>query len=164
MMPKESAGLLVYRFKGGNLEVFLVHPGGPFWSKKDDGSWSIPKGEYPPTEKPLDAARREFREETGTEMEGDSLALEPVRQPGGKIVHAWAVEGELDPLPIKSNTFRLEWPRGSGKFQEFPEIDKAGWFSIDKAAVKILKGQMGLLEQLRKNLAERKRSGPATPK
>jgi predicted NUDIX family NTP pyrophosphohydrolase len=163
MMPKDSAGLLLYRFKGGELEVFLVHPGGPFWSKKDDGSWSIPKGEYDPPESPLEAATREFREETGMNIEGDFVALEPVKQPSGKVVHAWAVEGECDPLSIKSNTFTMEWPRGSGRFEEFPEIDKAGWFSVEEAAVKILRGQTGLLEQLQKKLAERKRSGAGKP-
>jgi len=159
-MPKESAGLLLYRFKDGDLEVFLVHPGGPFWSKKDDGSWSIPKGEFSPPESPLDAARREFREETGMSIDGDFVALEPVKQPSGKIVHAWAAEADCDPRSIKSNTFTMEWPRGSGKYQEFPEIDRAGWFSVGKAAVKILKGQIGLLDRLQKELAEKIGSGP----
>lgn len=156
-MPKESAGILLYRILDGGLEVFLVHPGGPFWSRKDDGSWSIPKGEYDPPEDPLEAAKREFQEETGLSIEGDFMALEPVKQPSGKVVHAWAVEGDCNPLAIKSNTFSMEWPRDSGKLREFPEIDKAGWFSIEKAAVKILRGQMGLLQQLQKKLVGRRK-------
>jgi len=159
-MPKESAGLLLYRFKDGDLEVFLVHPGGPFWSRKDDGSWSIPKGEYDPSESPLDAAKREFREETGMSIDGDFAALGSVKQPSGKIVHAWAVEADCDPRSIKSNTFTMEWPRGSGKYQEFPEIDRADWFSVGKAAVKILKGQIKLLDRFQKELAEKMGSVP----
>lgn len=154
-MRKESAGLLLFRFIDGGLEVFLVHPGGPFWGKKDDGSWSIPKGEYTPSESPLDAAKREFQEETGIIVEGDFIALEPVKQLSGKIVHAWALKGDCDPLSIKSNTFKIEWPRGSGNLREFPEIDKAAWFPIEKAKIKILKGQIGLIEQLQKKLGEK---------
>lgn len=140
-MPKTSAGLLLYRHQGGALEVFLVHPGGPFWVKKDDGAWSIPKGELAPGEDPLAAARREFTEETGCTAAGDFLALTPVKQRSGKIVHAWAIRGDCDPAQVKSNTFT--W-----KGREFPEIDRAGWFAFDVARQKILPGQTDLLDQL----------------
>src|SRR3982751_4847950 len=113
-MPKKSAGLLMYRERAGLLEVFLVHPGGPFWAKKDDGAWSIPKGEYSETEDALEAAKREFAEETGFPVEGEFLALGEVKQPGGKVVIAWALEQDVDPLSIKSNSFELEWPPKSG--------------------------------------------------
>ena len=154
-MPKESAGLMLFRFRDGDLEVFLVHPGGPFWSKKDDGSWSIPKGEYAPPEKPLDAAKREFQEETGMNVDGDFMALESAKQPSGKIVHAWALEGECDPFAIKSNTFKIEWPPGSGKLSEFPEIDRAAWFPVKRARIKIQKGQIALLGQLQIKLGRK---------
>jgi predicted NUDIX family NTP pyrophosphohydrolase len=147
-MPKQSAGLLLYRKRRGSLEVFLVHPGGPFWANKDDGSWSIPKGEFDEGENPLDAAKREFREETGRAAEGEFQPLKPIRQRGGKIVYAWAVHNDLEPAADKSNTFSMEWPRGSGKIRKFPEIDRAEWFKIDLARRKILKSQLGLLEQL----------------
>jgi len=147
-MPKTSAGILLYRFRENQLEVFLVHPGGPFWARKDAGAWSIPKGEFQPGEDPLDAARREFREETGQEIEGQYLPLTPLKQSGSKIIYAWAVEGNCDEQNIHSNTFLLEWPPGSGKGQDFPEIDRAGWFKIESAQQKILKGQLGLLEEL----------------
>jgi len=147
-MPKESAGLLLYRRSNGLLEVFLVHPGGPFWAKKDAGSWSIPKGEIEAGEDLLEAAKREFQEETGLVPVGTFQPLEPIRQKGGKIVHAWAAECDLDSATIKSNTFSMEWPPRSGKMQEFPEIDRAGWFEIGVAKRKILKSQLALLEQL----------------
>lgn len=147
-MAKRSAGLLMYRRRGGRLEVFLVHPGGPYWKNKDAGAWSIPKGEYGPEEDPLAAARREFIEETGFEAQGDFLALTPVTQAGGKVVHAWAAEGDLDPEQIKSNTFTLEWPPKSGREREFPEVDRAGWFSLEEAKQKINQAQVGLLEEL----------------
>ena len=156
-MPKQSAGLLMFRRRGGALEVFLVHPGGPFWAKKDQGAWSIPKGEYEPDEDPLVAARREFAEETGIVPEGAFVALAPLRQSGGKLVRAFAFEGDLDPETIKSNTFVMEWPPRSGRQQEFPEVDRAGWFTIDVASQKILKGQAGLLAELAKLLSERDR-------
>ena len=124
-MAKNSAGLLLYRFRDGNLEVFLVHPGGPFWAKKDLGVWSIPKGEIDEGEEPLGAARREFEEETGFSPEGTFRELTPVRQRSGKIVHAWAVEGDCDPTALRSNTFTLEWPPRSGRMQEIPEVDRA---------------------------------------
>ncbi|MCK4272487.1 NUDIX domain-containing protein [bacterium] len=147
-MPKRSAGLLMYRRREGIVEVFLVHPGGPFWTRKDLGCWSIPKGEYLPGEDPLPAARREFEEETGFTAQGEFRELTEIRQKGGKLVKAWALEGDCDPAAIKSNTFILEWPPRSGKQQEFPEIDRAGWFAIETARQKILESQVALLEEL----------------
>ena len=137
----------MYR-KSVALEVLLVHPGGPFFTKKDAGSWSIPKGEYLSDEHPLDAAKREFKEETGMDPEGEFMALLPIKQSGGKIVTAWAVEGDLDPEMIVSNTFEIIWPPGSGKLRSFPEIDKAAWFTLEVAKQKINKGQISLLDQL----------------
>jgi predicted NUDIX family NTP pyrophosphohydrolase len=151
-MPKTSAGLLLYRRHEGRLEVFLVHPGGPFWARKDLGAWSIPKGEFAAPEEPLAAAVREFREETGFTIEGAFLPLPPRTQTGGKIVQAWAVEGDLDPAQIRSNTFLLEWPRGSGRQKEFPEVDRAEWFEIPEARRRILAGQAGFLDDLRERL------------
>ncbi|HXP76891.1 MAG TPA: NUDIX domain-containing protein [Stellaceae bacterium] len=147
-MPKISAGLLLYRLRRGKLEVFLVHPGGPFWVKKDAGAWSIPKGEAVPGEALLAAAQREFREETGLGVGGDFRALAPVRQPSGKLVHAWAVEADCDANAIRSNTFAMDWPPRSGQRHEFPEVDRAAWFDLPAARVKITKGQLGLLDQL----------------
>lgn len=152
-MPQKSAGLLLYRGTGRSLEVFLVHPGGPFWAKKDDGAWSIPKGEFDPGEDPLDAAKREFQEETGQVARGEYWPLSPVRQKGGKIVHAWAMQCDVDAAAVKSNTFSMEWPPRSGKEREFPEIDRAEWFKIGVARRKILKSQLGLLEQLEEAMA-----------
>src|SRR5512140_3326658 len=129
-MAKMSAGLLMYRFRNRHPEVFLVHPGGPFWSKKDLGAWSIPKGEYESDEEPLEAAKREFREETGLEAQGDFTELTPVKQKGGKVVSAWAFKGDCNPESVRSNRFPLEWPPMSGKLVEFPEIDRAAWFAI----------------------------------
>jgi predicted NUDIX family NTP pyrophosphohydrolase len=148
-MTKNSAGLLLYRFRDGNLEVFLVHPGGPFWAKKDLGVWSIPKGEMDEGEDLLKTARREFEEETGFRPGGIFRKLTPVRQRSGKIVHAWAVEGDCDPTAIRSNTFTMEWPPRSGRLLEIPEVDRAGWFDLDAAKDKILEGQRGLLDELR---------------
>jgi predicted NUDIX family NTP pyrophosphohydrolase len=128
--------------------VFLVHPGGPFWRSKDLGAWSIPKGEFTPDEDPLDAARREFAEETGIEVTGDFVPLAPIKQPSGKTIDAWAVEGECDPAVIRSNTFGTEWPPHSGRVQQFPEIDRAAWFAVDEARGRITKGQRGFLDQL----------------
>lgn len=147
-MPKESAGLLVFRRTSGGLEVLLAHPGGPFWAKKDEGAWSIPKGELAAEEDPLAAALREFEEETGVIIAGTPLALQPVRQPSGKIIRAWALEGDLDPATVKSNTFSLEWPPRSGRQQEFPEIDRVAWLPVEEARRKIVPGQVPLLEQL----------------
>jgi predicted NUDIX family NTP pyrophosphohydrolase len=154
-MPRTSAGLLVYRRRDGTLEVFLVHPGGPFWKNKDAGAWSIPKGEFPPAEPPLDAAKREFKEETGFTIEGPFRELQPVKQPGGKIVYAWAAEGNFDATQVRSNTFEMEWPRGSGKFSQFPEVDRANWFTLDEAQEKILAGQAPLLSQVENLITER---------
>ncbi|RSL19387.1 putative NUDIX family NTP pyrophosphohydrolase [Edaphobacter aggregans] len=147
-MAKRSAGLIVYRRRGDGLEVFLVHPGGPFWAKKDLGAWSIPKGEYEEGEDGLDAARREFWEETGFAVDGDFLEVGTIKQPGGKVVAAWAVAGEFDAALLRSNVFEMEWPPRSGLIQEFPEVDRGGWFSIEEARGRILKGQVGLLEML----------------
>ena len=144
----KSAGILLYRFRDGALEVLLAHPGGPFWAKKDDGAWTLPKGEIGDAEEPLAAARRELLEETGLDLDGDFIALTPVRQKGGKWVHAWALEGDCDPAAIRSNVFSLEWPPRSGKQRDFPEIDRAAWFAIPEARVKILAGQAPLLDEL----------------
>jgi predicted NUDIX family NTP pyrophosphohydrolase len=152
-MPKHSAGLLLYRRAAGTVEVFLVHPGGPFWANRDDGAWSIPKGEFDPNEDPLDAAKREFREETGLTEKGEYLPLKPIRQKGGKIVHAWAVQCDIDAAAVRSNSFSMAWPSGSGNVREFPEIDRGEWFKIETAKQKILKSQMGLLEQLQESIA-----------
>ena len=152
-MSKKSAGLLMFRRRNAFIEVLLVHPGGPFWSKKDIGSWSLPKGEYE-DEDPLQVARREFEEETGYPVTGDFLPLTPLRQSSGKIVSAWAVEGNCDAAGIKSNTFLLEWPPRSGRQQEFPEVDRADWFSLSLAREKILKGQAGFLDQLEQLLSK----------
>jgi predicted NUDIX family NTP pyrophosphohydrolase len=146
-MPKTSAGLLLFRYRDGKVEVLLVHPGGPFWARKDEGAWSIPKGEIGEHEEPLAAARREVAEETGAVPEGTFLPLTPVRQSGGKIVQAWAVEGDLDPADIRSNTFEMEWPPRSGRRRVFPEIDRAAWFTIPVARSKILRGQLPLLDE-----------------
>jgi predicted NUDIX family NTP pyrophosphohydrolase len=148
IMAVKSAGLLMFRRRGRSLEVLLVHPGGPFWAKKDLGSWSIPKGEYDPGEDPLDAARREFQEETGHVASGDFIELGPARQKGGKTVTAWAFEGDMDPVSLRSNTFTMEWPPRSGRKQEFPEVDRAAWFGIEAARSRIVKGQVRLLDEL----------------
>ena len=147
-MAKQSAGILLYRIKSNDLEVFLVHPGGPFWAKKDEGAWSIPKGEFEDEEDPLAAAKREFEEETGLKISGEFIELHPVKQKSGKMVYAWAVEGDVDPLKIKSNEFEIEWPPKSGKMKSFPEIDKAAWFNLTEAKKKIITAQTGLIKEL----------------
>ncbi|QEM03281.1 NUDIX domain-containing protein [Mucilaginibacter rubeus] len=147
-MPKQSAGILLYRKAAHGLQVFLVHPGGPFFKNKDEGSWSVPKGEYPPDEDPLMAAKREFQEETGHEITGNFIALNPIKQKGGKTVLAWAVEGSIDPEEIKSNTFEIEWPPRSGKKQTFDEIDRAEWFDMATAKIKINPAQAALIDEL----------------
>ncbi|MCM0084421.1 NUDIX domain-containing protein [Geomonas sp. Red32] len=147
-MPKTSAGLLLFRFRDHLLELFLVHPGGPFWAKKDLGAWSIPKGEYEQGEDPFAVARREFQEETGQTIDGEFRELNLVKQPGGKQVRAWAVQGDCDAERISSNTFTMEWPPKSGRQAEFPEVDRAGWFTVELAREKILKGQLGFIDQL----------------
>ena len=147
-MPKLSAGVLLYRVVDGLVEVLIVHPGGPFWARRDDGSWSIPKGEYELGEPPWDAARREFAEELGSEVpDGPRVDLGEVRQ-SGKVVTAFAVGGDLDVSEIRCNTFELEWPRGSGRLQEFPEVDRAAWLPVAAARLKLLKGQQPLLDRL----------------
>src|SRR3954453_13615724 len=148
MPGKVSAGLLAYRLRQGELEVFLVHPGGPYWKNKDEGAWTIPKGELEPDESPLAAAKREFLEETSVVVTGDFRELAPVRQAGGKLVHAWAIEAEIDPAELVSNTFVMEWPPRSGRMQSFPEIDRGGWFDQETAARKIIPGQQPLLVEL----------------
>jgi predicted NUDIX family NTP pyrophosphohydrolase len=147
---KRSAGLLLYRRDGATLEVLLVHPGGPFWAKRDAGAWSIPKGEIGADEEPLAAARREFVEELGAppQANGAPVALVPVRQAGGKLVMAWALEGDFDVAALCSNTFELEWPPRSGRRREFPEVDRAEWCHLDDARIKLLAGQRPLLDQL----------------
>ncbi len=145
---RKSAGILVYKKKGESLELFLVHPGGPFWKGKEKGAWSIPKGEFTDKEDPLAAAQREFEEETGKQLCGDFLELKTIQQKGGKLVHAWAVEGDIDAASIVSNTFKQEWPYKSGKWQTYAEVDKAGWFSVEEAKEKINPAQAALIEDL----------------
>ncbi|MBB2992889.1 putative NUDIX family NTP pyrophosphohydrolase [Mycolicibacterium iranicum] len=153
-MPKLSAGLLLFRETDGAVEVLIGHPGGPFWARKDDGAWSIPKGEYLEGEDPWTVAQREFAEEIGKPApRGPRIEFPPVRQPGGKIVTAFAVRGDLDLEGTVSNTFTLEWPRGSGTLREFPEIDRVGWFDVGAAREKLLKGQRPLLDRLAEALA-----------
>jgi predicted NUDIX family NTP pyrophosphohydrolase len=147
-MPKESAGILLYRRRDSATEVFLVHPGGPFWKKKDEGAWTIPKGEPNPGEDKLATAIREFAEETGTLLAGDFHVLPPIKQLGGKWVYAWAVGGDLDPATLVSNEFEIEWPPRSGKRARFPEVDRGAWFSFAEARDKINKGQAALLDAL----------------
>jgi predicted NUDIX family NTP pyrophosphohydrolase len=142
---------LIYRRHNGELEVFLVHPGGPFWRNKDQGVWSIPKGEFASDDDPLEAAKREFREETGFTAEGPFHSLQPLKQPSGKVVHAWLAEGDLDPSQVRSNTFKLEWPRNSQKFIDVPEVDRADWFTIEVAREKILPGQRPFLDELERH-------------
>ncbi|MFN0242062.1 MAG: NUDIX domain-containing protein [Planctomycetota bacterium] len=151
-MGRKSAGLLVHRETARGLEVFLVHPGGPMWAKKDEGAWSIPKGEFEGDEDPLAAAKREFAEETGFHVHGDAIPLEPLRQPSAKIVYAWALRGDLDATAVKSNMFSMEWPPKSGRRVEFPEVDRAAWFTLDEAREKLLKGQVGFLDELESKL------------
>jgi predicted NUDIX family NTP pyrophosphohydrolase len=157
-MPKRSAGILMYR-RNPALELLLVHPGGPFWARKDLGAWSIPKGEYGPGEEPLAVALRELEEETGKRIEGQSnrdvVALGDIVQPGRKVVTAFALEGELDPAELRSNVFELEWPPRSGRKQTFPEVDRAAWFSLQEAQRRILAGQRELITRLLAALGEK---------
>jgi predicted NUDIX family NTP pyrophosphohydrolase len=150
---KQSAGILLYRVNGSVVEVLLAHPGGPFWRRRDDGAWTIPKGEVEPGEDTLIAARREFAEEGGYWPPGDGLALGSIRRPGGKTVHVWAIEGDWEPSQLISDSFSLEWPPRSGRMQSFPEIDRADWFSLAEARRKILKGQAQFLSRLALELA-----------
>ena len=151
-MAKRSAGILVYRRGAGALEVLLVHPGGPFWTRRDDGAWTIPKGEIGEGEDALAAARRELLEETGFALDGEFTPLTPVRQRSGKLVLAWALEGDCDASAVKSNTFPMEWPPRSGRMQDFPEVDRAEWFTLPRARVKILEAQAPLLDELERML------------
>jgi predicted NUDIX family NTP pyrophosphohydrolase len=155
-MVKRSAGLLLYRSGSAGIEVLLVHPGGPFWAKRDDGAWSIPKGEYEPDEDPHEVALREFGEELGKPLPSDGpfTPLGELRQKSGKLVTTWAVEADLDVDEVHSNTFMTEWPRGSGAMREFPEVDRAGWFDLEAARAKLLSGQVGFLDRLETTLAD----------
>ncbi|MCT7662017.1 NUDIX domain-containing protein [Mycobacterium deserti] len=159
-MPKLSAGLLLYRVVDDQVEVLIGHPGGPFWARKDDSAWSIPKGEYAEGDDPWSAAVREFEEELGKiPPDGPRIDFAPLRQPSGKVITAFAVRGDLDLEGTFSNTFELEWPKGSGKFKEFPEIDRVGWFSVAEARSKLLKGQLPLLDRLLDALERDARGG-----
>jgi predicted NUDIX family NTP pyrophosphohydrolase len=155
-VPKQSAGLLLYRTGAAGLEVLLVHPGGPLWAKKDAGAWSIPKGEIGDGEDPLRAAIRETREELGLEVSGDFRRLTPVRQAGGKMVHAWAIEAAFDATTLVSHMFEMEWPPRSGRRQAFPEVDRASWCSLEIARRRILAAQATFIDELEALLA----SGP----
>jgi predicted NUDIX family NTP pyrophosphohydrolase len=148
-MPKRSAGLLPYRIRGGVIEVLIGHPGGPFWARKDDGAWSILKGEYEDGQDPWAAAQREFAEETSLPVpDGPRIDFEPVRQPSGKVLAVFAVLGDVDVTDARSNTFEIEWPKGSGRTRVFPEIDRVQWFSVSEAQTKLLKGHRVILAQL----------------
>ena len=147
-MARPAAGLLLFRRKSDGIEVLLVHPGGPLWMRKDEGAWSIPKGEIEVEEAPLRAAQREFEEELGSPVSGEFIPLTQIRQASGKLVHAWAIEADFDPATLKSGTFSMEWPPRSGRQQHFPEVDRAEWFSLDEARRKINKAQIALLDQL----------------
>jgi predicted NUDIX family NTP pyrophosphohydrolase len=148
-VPKLSAGVLLYRARDGVVEVLLAHPGGPFWARKDDGAWSIPKGEYADGEDPWAAAQREFLEELALPVPaGPRIDFGSLKQPSGKVVTAFAVEGDLDAADARSNTFEMEWPRGSGKIREFPEVDRVGWFAVAQARTKLLRGQLPFLDRL----------------
>ena len=151
-VSRKSAGLLLFREVHGVVEVLLVHPGGPYWARKDEGAWSIPKGEFRDDEDPLHAAVREVAEELGEPVTGELLALEPCRQAGGKMVHAWAVRADFDPARLRSNTFSMEWPQRSGRQQLFPEVDRAAWIALDVARTRIVKGQIGFLDELERRL------------
>ena len=147
-MTVHSGGILLYRRRAGSLQVMLVHPGGPHWANRDEGAWSIPKGLFEENEAPLEAACREFAEETGFDAAGDFIELGVLVQPSGKVVHAWALEGDLDTAKIHSNTFSMEWPSHSGRTGEYPEIDKGQWFDIAQAARKITRGQLEFIDRL----------------
>ncbi len=151
-MPKQSAGIMLYRKVDNQLQIFLVHPGGPFFKKKDAGAWSIPKGEFLDTEDPLHAAKREFLEETGQAIDGNFIKLSPIKLKSGKTVYTWAIEGNIDHEHIVSNVFEIEWPPRSGKMAAFPEIDRAGWFDIKEASLKINAAQVVLLVSLQQSL------------
>jgi predicted NUDIX family NTP pyrophosphohydrolase len=153
-MPKTSAGILLFRRPAGGLQLLLAHPGGPFWAKKDEHAWSIPKGEFDPAvETPAQAALRELAEELGASVPGPMLPLSAVKQPGGKVVHAFAVEQDFDPAALVSNLFTLEWPPRSGRQQQFPEVDRVAWFSLEESRTKLLVGQLPLVDELERLLS-----------
>lgn len=154
-MPRLSSGLLLFRRRASGLEVLLVHMGGPFWRRRDDGAWSLPKGEHEADEDALSAARREFAEELGLPApHGEAIPLGSLKQPSGKRIHAWALRADVDVSEIHSNSFELEWPRGSGEMQRFPEVDRAGWFGLDTAREKLLSGQRPFLDLLLERIGE----------
>ena len=160
MAKQTSAGILLFRIRGDVPEVFLIHPGGPYWCNKDAGAWSIPKGLLEEGDDELAAAKREFQEETGSVIDGEFIALAPLKQASGKLVHAWAVEGDIDASTITSNRFLMEWPPRSGKQQAFPEVDRGAWFTLETAIKKILDGQRGFIDQLRGQLDARAKASP----
>jgi len=147
-MNVHSAGILLFKRHKNRLELFLVHPGGPFWINRDEGAWSIPKGLFEENEQAIEAARREFREETGFEAEGEFIELGQLKMPSGKIIHAWAVEQDIDASQLVSNTFTMEWPRGSGVLREYPEVDRGEWFDLSQAKIRISSGQRGFIDRL----------------
>ena len=147
-MPKQAAGILLYRRDPSGVQVLLAHPGGPLWTRKDYAAWTIPKGQFTDGELPLDAAKREFEEEMGSAPSGNFQSIGTLKQPSGKVIHAWAAESDFDTASVKSNLFSMEWPPKSGQIVEFPEIDRAGWFPIDQARLKILKGQQPFIDRL----------------
>jgi predicted NUDIX family NTP pyrophosphohydrolase len=149
-MPKLSAGILLFRFTNIYPEILLFHPGGPYWAKKDKGAWSIPKGELNKDEEPIHAAERELREETGITVKGNLLALTPVKLKSNKIIYAWALEQDFNPLEIQSNLFEIEWPPSSGQKKQFPEMDKGSWFTVEEAKIKILAAQKPFIDELEK--------------
>ena len=147
-MAKQAAGILLFRRRGAGLDVLLAHPGGPLWARKDAGAWTIPKGQFLNDELPLDAAKREFEEEMGSAPRGEFLPLGSIKQPSGKVIHVWAAESDFDVTTVHSNLFELEWPPKSGRMAEFPEVDRAEWYSLPDARLKIIKGQAPFLERL----------------
>mgnify|MGYP006267354601 FL=1 len=147
-MAKQAAGILLFRRRGAGLDVLLAHPGGPLWARKDAGAWTIPKGQFLNDELPLDAAKREFEEEMGSAPRGEFLPLGSIKQPSGKVIHVWAAESDFDVTTVHSNLFELEWPPKSGRMAEFPEVDRAEWYSLPEARLKIIKGQAPFLERL----------------
>ncbi|MFZ0486073.1 MAG: NUDIX domain-containing protein [Arenicellales bacterium] len=151
-MSVHSGGVLLYRYEHGELQVMLVHPGGPYWTNKDEGAWSIPKGVFEQNESPIEAARREFKEETGFDVDGEFIGLGQVKQRSNKVVHVWALAKDVDAAAARSNTFTMQWPRNSGQIREYPEVDRAQWFGLAEARRKILKGQAEFVDRLARKL------------